>query len=76
MSYKSVLTDAKEAEEKVTVDRADAPSLSGFVESVDEHAVTIKATSDGAGGASFTHIEFTSIRGVTTSGWDMDAIAN
>lgn len=73
MSYKSVLKQAMKAEEEVTIDRDGAPSLTGQVESVDESGLTLKAIS-GTERASFTLIEFTNIRGVTTTGWDMDAI--
>jgi hypothetical protein len=76
MSYKAALEKAAETKDEVIViDRAGASSLNGTVHSVDDSGVTLKS-SGGAENAAFTYIEFTSIRGITTTDWDMDAIAN
>ncbi len=69
MSYKQKLTDARNAPAQVTVDRDGAPPVSGSVIQIDNSGATIKDKS-GVG----TYIEFTSIRGVSLNGWDIDAL--
>ncbi len=68
MSYKRKLDEACLDFFLVTIERHGAPQVSGSVLSVDDKGATIRTEEELE-----VYIEFTSMRGVTITGWDLSA---
>ena len=73
--YKKHLTSLKEREATdVTIHRHGATDITGAIKKVDENGCIIANTKGETETSTF--VAHRDIRGVATSGWDMDLIAN
>ncbi len=73
--YSKHLAELKEEGTPVTINRNGAPDVTGTIQSVDGNGCTI-ATPEKFDEVRRTFISHRDIRGVSSTGWNMDAIEN
>ncbi len=72
--YHKQLKALKKREALVTINRADAKDVIGRVTAVDEHGCAV-GVPIGIGTMLTVYVAYRDIRGIASTGWDLDSIA-